>query len=84
MNPMSLHLILAPLQTVIFLSIGGRLTSYTVPKVDGKFRYTERMALVQSNMERIFPLTYFPSREGKFLLLTEFFTHQNKFFGLCN
>jgi hypothetical protein len=39
---------------------------YTVPKLDGKFRYIERVALVQSNMERIFQFTYFPSRACKF------------------
>jgi hypothetical protein len=37
------------------------LSFYTVPKVDGKFRYIEGVALVQSNMERIFLFTYFPS-----------------------
>ncbi len=32
--------------------------NYTVLKVDGKFHYIQRKALVQSNIERIFPLKF--------------------------
>jgi hypothetical protein len=58
--------------------------SHTVPKVDGKFHYTEQVALVQSNMERIFLFTYFPSRECEFPVTNGIFTPQSKYSALCN
>jgi hypothetical protein len=57
---------------------------HTVPKVDGKFRYIERVALVQSNMERIFLFTYFPSRECEFPVTNGISTPQSKYSILCN
>jgi hypothetical protein len=57
-------------------SPSGSFSPAQVPKVDGKFRYIERVALVQINMERIFLFTYFPSRECEFPVTNEIFTQK--------
>jgi hypothetical protein len=59
------------------------LETCTVPKVVGKFRYIERVALVQSNIERIFPFTYFPSCECEFSVANGIFNSSEKYSVLC-
>ncbi len=57
---------------------------YTVSKVDEKFRFIERVALVQSYMEQICPFTYFPSQDCKFLVASGVFHSSEEYSVICN